>query len=127
MLTDPKTKLEVTTPEDIKRVSLEYCSNLLTNREPKEEYTEDIRMKKLIHQIRLGEEANDDMEELAVSRFNKTYDALAKKPGSKYDFIVKGGVDLKAALLKLCQVVWRSEMQPDMWCKLRVPIFLKMC
>ena len=65
----------------------------------------------------MSEEADDDIEELTVTMFNKTYDALAKKPGSKYDFIVKGGGDLKAALFKLCQVVWRSEVQPDRWCK----------
>ena len=40
VLTDPVTKLEVNTPDEIKRVSLEYCSKLLTNREPKKEYSE---------------------------------------------------------------------------------------
>ena len=42
VLIDPKSKSEVTTPEDIKRVSLQYCVDLLTNMKPKEDYIEDI-------------------------------------------------------------------------------------
>ena len=53
-----------------------------------------------------------DMDELLIEKFNKTYDILTKKPGSKYDFIVKGGSSMKAALFKLCQVVWRTEDKP---------------
>ena len=57
------------------------------------------------------------MDELSIEKFNKTYDILTKKPGTKYDFIVKGGPSMKAALFKLCQVVWRTEDQPVSWSK----------
>ena len=35
ILIDPMTGKEVTTPHEIKRVSLDYCNELLTNRKPK--------------------------------------------------------------------------------------------
>ena len=117
VLFNPRTKEEVNTANDIKKVSLQYCTDLLTNRKPKVQYEEDILMKELIHEIRMQEVIKDDIEELTISRFDETYDALAKKPGSKYQFIMKGGADLKAALFKLCQVVWRTEVQPDRWAK----------
>ena len=49
--------------------------------------------------------------------FNRTYDMLANKPGNKYEFIMKCGVAMKLVLFKLCQVVWKTERQPDRWCK----------
>ena len=42
---------------------------------------------------------------------------ISKKPGSKYDFLIRGGPAIKAALYKLCQVVWKTETQPDRWSK----------
>ena len=115
ILTDPKTGAEVSTPDDIKRVSLQYCRDLLTNREPKEEYIEDMLIKEIVHCARMSETIENYIDELSIDRFNETFKKLTKRPGSKYDFIVKGGQALKAALYKLCQVVWRTEVQPDRW------------
>ena len=115
VLTDPKSGAEVSTPSDIKCVSLDYCKALLTNRKPKEEFKEDLFMKDLIHNIRMTESIEDDIQELTVKIFNSTYEKLLKKPGSKYDFIMKGGQALKAALFKLYQVVWTTETLPDRW------------
>ena len=41
VLKDPKTNEEVNTPAGIKKVSIDYCQELLTNREPKDEYVDD--------------------------------------------------------------------------------------
>ena len=53
VITDPKTKAEVTEPEEIKRVSLQYCVDLLSNRRPKEEFKEDVWLKDVIHCSRM--------------------------------------------------------------------------
>ena len=111
---DPKTGKEVNTPEEIKRVSLEYCHELLTNRDPKPEYIEDIKYKKIIHEIRMEEIIEDDIE-FSIELFNKTLLTLSKKPGGKYNFIMKSGKSLKSALFKLFQVVWDKEKKPDSW------------
>ena len=107
VLIDPKSKSksEVTTPEDIKRVSLQYCVDLLTNRKPKEDYMEEVWLKDMVHLIRMEEIYEDDMHVLTKDRFEKTYTTLSKKPGSKYQFIMKGGQAVKAALFRLCQLV----------------------
>ena len=119
VIIDPKTKAEVSNQNEIKRVSLEYCSDLLTNRSPKAGFEEDILMKEFIHKFRMVEDYNDndDIVELSEERFNKTYDILAKRPGEKYKFIMKAGNSLRPALYNLCKVVWKTEVQPQRWCK----------
>ena len=111
---DPKANVEVTTPEDI---SLEYCVNLLTNRKPKKDFEEDILLKDIVHLVRMEEDISDDIDELTIDRFKKTYETLKKRKGTKYQFIMKGGAAMKAALYKLCQTVWVSEKLPESWDK----------
>ena len=59
---DPITKTEVYRPDDIMRVSLEYCCKLLTNRNPKNEFVQDIAMKRLVHDVRMNYTIDDDDE-----------------------------------------------------------------
>ena len=40
---------------------------------------------------------------------------LRKKPGHKYDFIVRSGESFKAALFTLFKVVWDNVRKPDIW------------
>ena len=103
---DPKTKLEVSEPEEIKRVSLQYCVDLLTNRKPKAEYEEEFNLKKIIHRVRMEEIIEDDILVLTHNMLEATFSALEKKPGNKYNFIMKGGEAVKAALYTLCKLVW---------------------
>ena len=63
----------------------------------------------------MEEICEDDIQELTLDTFEKTYITLSKKPGSKYKFIMKGGPAVKAALFKLCQLVWQTEKQPQTW------------
>ena len=71
---------------------MQYCTRLLTNREPSIEFATDLEIKKLIHLARMEEEVVDEaFEKLDQSYFNKIYDQLRKKPGNKYDFLTKGG------------------------------------
>jgi hypothetical protein len=49
----PKSSDEVTTPAGIKQVSIDCCQDLLTNREPKEEFKEDLLLKQIIHLIQI--------------------------------------------------------------------------
>ena len=112
ILLDLDTQAEVTDPVGIKSVCLDYCTKLLTNREPKPDYKEDVLMKVDLHNLQMNEEIEDDCEELSDEHFPKTYSFLTKKHNSKYEFICKGGAVLKAALSNLCQVVWKSERLP---------------
>ena len=46
---DPESGGTVYSPEEIKKVSLQYCVTLLTNRKPKPEYAEIIAFEERIH------------------------------------------------------------------------------
>ena len=48
--------------EEIKKVSLAHCVKLLTNREPKPKFKEDIELKKLVHEERRREIVEDEIE-----------------------------------------------------------------
>ena len=65
--------------------------------------------------MRMIDRSNEDnnLDELTEERFNDTYNIFAKRTGNKYNFIMKGGQSLKAALFNLCKVVWRTEKQPQ--------------
>ena len=104
VIIDPKSKKEVNTPVEIKRVSIEYCQNLLTNREPKPEFTDDLEMKYIIHRMRMMEEVKDDIQ-FSQELFNKSLNILKKKAGGKYDSLTKCGQSLKAALYNLFKVI----------------------
>ena len=58
---DPKSCEEVTTPAAIKQVSIDYCQYILTNREPKEEFKEDLLLKQMIHEFRMSEVVENDI------------------------------------------------------------------
>ena len=113
-LIDPKTKKVVCTPEEIKRVSLDYCQELLTNRDPKPEYFEDLEFKQIVHKVRMEENIENDIK-FSIELFNKSLNILKKKPGGKYNFIVKSGAALKSALYNLFRVIWDRERKPDSW------------
>ena len=106
--------IELTNPKDIKDASLQYCIQLLSNREPKEEFRIDCKLKDVIHVARMAEKVPDDINHLTDEMFEETFKALSSKVG-KYDFIIKGGAALKSALLKVCKSVWMSEKMPESW------------
>ena len=51
------------------------------------------------------------IEELPLERFLDIFE----KPGKKYNFLVRGGEGLKAALFTLFQSVWMTEILPEGW------------
>ena len=117
-IVDPKSNIEVKTPAAIRRASLQYCCELLTNRKPCEKFVEDIDMKEVIHRLRMDEEDEaDDVLELTDGKFEETYKKLFKRPGEKSKFIMKAGESLKPALFNLCKAVWKSERLPKCWSK----------
>ena len=114
-LRDPESGFLVYKPEDIKRVSLDYCVNLLSTKEPKSGYEEIFSNNERMHKIRMKEKVINDIEELPDEVFLETLQKLKLKPGNKYDFLIKGGNGLKMALLNLYKTVWREEKIPKGW------------
>ena len=65
----------------------------------------------------MEEEITNDLEELPIESFMKTLEIIQKKPGNKYQFVTGSGESLKTALLKLFQIIWKTEKIPVSWHK----------
>ena len=96
-------------------MSLQYCVDLLTNREPKKGFEEVIRMKEVLHQERMDEIVEDDIDELPREAFNKALVTIRKKGENKYKFITNAGFSLNEALYNLYNIIWKNEKIPDSW------------
>ena len=111
---DPKTNKLVFKPSEILKVCADYVKNLLTNREPREGFEKDLQWKHRVHDVRMKEHVEGDVE-FSTEMLDKTLEELKRKGGGKYDFILKGGKSLKNALFKLYKTVWNEEKKPDSW------------
>ena len=89
--------------------------SLLTNRQPKEAYTEIIKHKEHLHQIRMNEVISNDIETLTPEMFYSAFQYLTKKHGQKYKYLSHGGMSLHNALYNLFYNVWESEHIPKVW------------
>ena len=62
VILDPKTNIPIFEPSKIKEVCVEYCKDLLTNREPNEDFVEDLQWKRRVHNTRMEERLESDVE-----------------------------------------------------------------
>ena len=120
VLVDPKSGKEATSPEEIKKISLDYCTELLTNKEPEAEFEVDVGVKRLVHIERMAQMTADEHSILTDEQLEETFEKLSKKPGTKFSFITKGGESLKLALFTLCKTAWESEKLPSRWSESRL-------
>ena len=111
----PTTKKLLTNKKEIREESLNYCVDLLTNRKPAKGFEEDVRVKDMIHDARMRETIENDIE-FSNEMFEKSLKGL-KKNSDKYQFILQGGKSLKEALFSLFNLVWQTEEKPDQWRK----------
>ena len=85
IIKNPLNNEEVTDPDEIQKVSLAYCTLLLTNRVPKEKFEEDVKLKTIVHAKRMTEVIEEDMN-FSMEIFEKSLKALKQKKNNKYDF-----------------------------------------
>ena len=107
VIRNPDTGKEETNPEKIKDVSVKFVRNLLTNRKPREEYVEDLRMKRLLHNARMEENTSDIDTSLSRNDFEASWNTIMKTKKEKYKFIMNAGPDVKEALFALFKQVWK--------------------
>ena len=116
IIVDPTDGCEIDTAHGIRKVTLEYCTNLLTNREPVPDFIEEISTKQSIHSERMiATHSKDEYDNFSEVWFNSTYERLSKKPGNKFQFIFKAGNSLKPALSNICKIAWETESLPREW------------
>ena len=115
---DPITQKLLTKKKDIREASLDYCVQLLTNRNPKPGFEEDVQVKDIIHEIRMKEEIVGDVE-YTEELSEKSLEEL-KKNKDKYAFILRGGESLKKSLFNLFSLIWSTEEKPEQWRKTEI-------
>ena len=78
VILDPVTKAPIMKPSEIKETCVDYCKNLLTNREPKPEFNEDIEWKRKVHDVRMEERLENDVK-YSEEMFTDTLRSIKKK------------------------------------------------
>ena len=113
---DPRTGLMIVEKKKLKEASVNYVSNLLTNRLPKEEYQQEFQAMENLHDLRIAENENND-EELTKDDFEDFLKQMTKKNKDKYQFILKAGNSYQNLLFELYKKVWKTETKPTSWKK----------
>ena len=112
---DPRTDTLVDSSQKIKKVSLQYCIDLLKTRPPKEGFDEIVERKRILHDERMQEKIEDDIDELSLEMFNEALKTVASKNGEKYKFLLRAGHSVINALFILFSEVWKTEKIPEGW------------
>ena len=111
---DPVTKELIYDAENIKATALEYLSNLLKNRKPKEGYEKDLKVVNILHERRMAEDTEED-NDLTKDDFCDLMKKLKKNNKNKYKFILQAGASFHKCLFKLFKMTWESEIKPAKW------------
>jgi hypothetical protein len=99
-MNDPETGQMICDHEQLKQASIDYLSNLLKNREPKEDYRENFETLRILHDSRMNEELEND-EELTKEDFQNMLKKLKRKKAAKYKFLLNGGESYQNAIFCL--------------------------
>ena len=93
---------------EIKKASLVYCRNVLTSREPVQDFKDEVESINKLHELRMLRVEDEDDYEKIVTRF--------KNKGKKsYQFLTKAGSEMHQTVFKFLAKVWKSEDIPDQW------------
>ena len=108
---DPESKDLVASPDEIKRVALKYCLNVLKNNDVHPEFVIETSLRDALHDVRMQETGGD--ANMAKENFNKIIKKFEANKKKTYDFIVKAGDNFKDAIFKLCKAMIENEKFPD--------------
>ena len=112
----PKTNEQLFDSDEIKKAALDYCTDLLKNRQPKDEYSRDVYITNLLHIVRMDDmDIKEDDDILTVDLFDSILLDLKKKKSEKYKFILKSGQGCKNALFNIFKAVWKQVKKPQQW------------
>ena len=110
---DTNTKKLVVANSDIKKVTLEYCLNVLKNNKPAKEVKRMIELKETVHELRMNDTENDEEYKISDADFFETVEKFEAKKRRSYQFLVNTGIEYKQAILSLCRRFIKSEEFPS--------------
>jgi hypothetical protein len=101
---DPEYGEIILDSKKLKEASVKYLSNLLTKRNPKEDFKEKFEIMVSLHDLRMKEN-QDDKEGITDEDFMTFLKQISKKNKEKYQFILKAGNSYKKVLLAVYRKV----------------------
>ena len=110
-IADPATGDLAVTVRDIKRVSLEYCKNVLKNNKVQEGFEMEIDLKDRLHEIRM-QDFSDGGFVPNRELFDKVVKKFKRNNKRNYDFLIKTGDGFKEAVYRLSKRMLEEEVFP---------------
>ena len=89
MIIDLSTNKEVDKMDEIEKVSLEYCKELLTNPSPRVGFGGSIQQKMNINELRMAEVNSEYEFELEKTMFHNAIERIKRKNPTKYPLHTK--------------------------------------
>ena len=109
---DPKTEELIVSSEEIKKVSLEYCKEVLSNNKPETEYMKEIMIKEKIHDVRM--KGNEEGKiKFGYGDCTKVLKKMKKNQKRTYDFLVRSGELFQKEVFNLCRRLIKDEKFPS--------------
>ena len=109
---DPKTGKTVVSSEEIKRVNLEHCVNVLRNNVPKEEVKELQKFQSDLHN-RMMEDETDKETTITKDDFDLVVGKFKRKNKKSFHFLTKSGGEFQRSIYKLCNRMIKEESFPE--------------
>ena len=111
---DPKTGKNVVSTEEIKRVNLEHCVNVLKNNKPKPEVEDLLKFESALHDLMM-EDKTDYETNISEDDFKKVVGKFKKKNKKSYYLLIRSGQDFQRSIFKLCKRMIEEESFPSVF------------
>ena len=113
---DTKTGETVVSSEEIKRVNLEHCVNVLKNNIPKDEVKELLKFEYELHDQMMKDESDKDTN-ITEDDFDLIIGKFKKKNKKSFHFLTKSGNLFQRSIYKLCRRMLKEECFPKDFAK----------
>ena len=108
---DPRTGETVVSTEDIKRVNLEHCVEVLKNNVPKKEVEELFKVQSKSHDNMMLDETDKETT-IEESEYKEVLKKFKKKNKKSYHFLTKSGDKFQNSIFKLSKRMFDEERFP---------------
>ena len=113
---DPKTGKVVVSTEEIKRVNLEHCLNVLKNNEPKDDVKELLKYESKLHDLMMIDTTDGDTT-ITEEEFKTVVNKIKKKDKKSYYLLTRSGKDFQSSMYKFCRRMIKEECFPEDFCQ----------
>ena len=110
-INDPITEELITNFDEIKRVSLEHCTNILLKNTIRDCDKEELQEKEKAHKIIMNTDTKDEYE-LEPSLYHSVLKRISKKGKRMFDLLNKAGDDYKEAIFLYMKRIFKYEETP---------------